>query len=512
LVTPNCELITPESAGQGDLTDIIFRSGDRFQMYMIGRDFVQNTANPTSPRFGPWTLVITGLSVDSNPEVIRERASVFEVENYAYNIMVESDLRMELSLDKGIYYAGDPIAVSANLTAEGKPLLGAMVSLSTTAPGQAFANWLAGLDIPADALAKAREFLAGKDSTPLLIKTVAAGFAGLKFDPTKRQGVLPMTDPGGIGLYQTIITNTSTPELYTFYVTAIGVTADGVNFQREGKLSTHVRVWPNTAFTRLEMQFGELGSGQVVVDPRDSFSNVLLVDPLTFPGFDLSVQGGSFTGPLVSNLDGTYGRGLKFDPRATLVVGVTFGGKTIQQTTLPPVGNLRWADKVIKFILGAEAERGANQHRDPHAALGDVFRKPSETFVSLGAAGVLTLAFDDLVILAAADNDVTVFVHPDTDPRPYRVEAFVPLPDISEKRPHLGPTGWVSLGDSAGGTQSFSLHKANVAIAVAIRVIDLSLRTRDKQWAPLSGPGVGVQGGGVLKISDHVPWGLPHRR
>jgi hypothetical protein len=497
LLTPTCELITPESAGQGSFADVLFRGGDRFQMYMVGESFVRNTPDPTSPRYGSWTLVISGLD---DRQILRAAATAVDSEQYSYDIIVESDLRMELSLDQGACYAGDPIVVTARLTAEGKPVTGAMVSLSTTAPGQAFDNWLAGLVIPADAIAQAEAFLKGKDSTPLLVRTVAASFAGLTFDPRKRQGTLPMTDPGGLGIYQTTISDTSTPENYTFYVTAIGVTGDGVSFRREGKLAIDVLVRPDPAFTLLDVRFGPVGTAQVLVVPRDRFANVLLVDPGTFPSFGLTVQGGTFSGPLVSNLDGTYTRQLAFAPGAAPVVGVSFGGQVIQQQTLPPIGQLHWADEVIEFVEGAEAARGANQHINPQAALGDIATKPADIFVALGAGGALTLGFNGSVILPQGDTDITVVVHPTDDPRPYRVEVFMVLPDVSGPKPIFGPDGWVTLGVSAGSTQSFGLSAAHAPFAAAVRLTDLSRRTRGKNSKPLPDPGMCVSGLGALKI------------
>ena len=160
------------------------------------------------------------------------------------------------------------------------------------------------------------------------------------------------------------------------------------------------------------------------------------------------------------------------------------------------------------FTPGAEARRGANQHTKPEIALGDVFRRTPDDFVSLGMGGVLIVTFGDQQIVPASDNDVTVFVRPDEDLRPYLVEAFVPASKPTLPRPLPDSLGgkWVLLGESNGTTESFSLRKARVKSAVAIRITDLSRRTRDLKRQPLTSPGVSVAGVAALKLNDKLPW------
>lgn len=502
LLTPNCELITPENAGVGDFKTITFRDGDRFQVYMVDEAFVQNHAEPDRPRYGTWTLVIT------SPALHHTHAQA-EQEIYEYDIIVDSNLRMELSLDRASYYAGDPIGITARLTADGKPVTGAVVALSTTAPGQAVNNWLARLDVPDGALAKAREFLHGKDSTPLLVKALGAKYADLHFDARKQRTAWTLTDPAGIGVYQAQLTNTATPEMYTFYITATGMTEDGITFRREGKLATNVLVQPEPAFTLIDTHYLEPGLVDVHVTPRDRFGNVLLVDPATAGGFDLAARGGDFDGVLTSQLNGTYSRQLRFDPGGTPRLDLLFAGKAMKRQTLPPIGKLHWADRILRFLPGAEAAKGANQHVDPERVSGDLFQKPQDAFVSLGAGGVLIVTVNDALMLPVGNQDVTVCVARDEEPRPYRVEAYVPdlpLPEFGLPQPSRG--GWVLLGESAGGTQSFSLRQQRVKIAAtALRITDLSRRTRGKDFRPLATPGVSIRGVGVLRVSTDMRLG-----
>lgn len=482
LITPACDVLTPESVQQGQFPGVTFVGGNRSQMYLIQPEFLSNTTY----RYGTWTLVITC------PELTRTKGTAFE--NYDYDVILDSDLRMTLSLDHSPCYAGDPITVSARILAGGVPVKNAAVTLSTTAPQQSEANWIASLTVPADALKQAGAQVAG-DSSPLLIKTVAARLAGFTFPGGTSQKNIGMTDPGNIGTYSATITNTSTPETYTFYVTAIGLSPDGNNFRREAKISTEVLVRPDPLFTSLDLQFGEKGTVQAIVRAADGHGNVLLIDPGTINSLGLTVQGGRFTGPLVSNLDGTYTQPLTFEPGATPVVGVNFGGEPIIQQPLPPFDNLVWVDDVLSFVAGGEAGKGANLHSNPADALGDAITKPANTFVSLGAYGSLTVDVKGKVIQAHGSTDVAVFVQPDTDLRSYVVAA---LPVTAHDD---GKDAWVTLGSSSGITSFFSLSSVHLTAARAIRITDTSGRTRGKDAKPLSTPGVSIRGIGVASTA-----------
>jgi len=184
---------------------VTFRGGTRYQSYYFDSDFL---ANPDGqPRYGTWTMVVTRpIEYQAAPA---DPAQIYEY--YCYDVSTESSLRMRLTLDHSGYYAGDPVGVSARLTAAGLPVTGASVVLSTTSPAQSLANWLAGLTVPADAMAQAAQQLQGQDATPILIKVLAAQIAGLRFDPSTQPGSLVMTDSRGIGTYQATYTDTAVP-------------------------------------------------------------------------------------------------------------------------------------------------------------------------------------------------------------------------------------------------------------------------------------------------------------
>lgn len=501
ILTPGHELITPENAGRGSFTHVTFRGGDRSQMYLIDPDFLAQP-DPAAAwprlRHGTWKLVITspgGVMPGQDPAGYdRSRP---DLENYACEVIVDSALRLEAGLDRATNFAGDPITVSARLTADGRPVTGAAVSLSATAPAQSVAGWLASVDVPAEALRRAGDLLAGQDSTPLLVKQLGAQLAGLVFDGGQRQVTLPMTDPDGTGTYRAALAATQVPGRYGFSVTAIGATGDAAGFRREGKQETFVLVRPDRDHTHVDIEQTDPDMVRVTVFPRDRFGNVLLVEPGTAGDFGL-VAPGATVGALVSKLDGTYTSTVRFDPEETMTIGFQFGGReVITRKQIFPARALLFPDRVISFRPGAL--QAANEHADPQAALGSVVGQPASTFTSLGAGGELVAGFDRHVILASDDggDEITVFIQPDADLRAYRVEAH-----------SLALGRWVPLGESTGVTQSFGLNRARLRFTVALRITDMSGRTRDAALRPLATPGVSVRGIGVLTIGETLPFDL----
>jgi hypothetical protein len=100
------------------------------------------------------------------------------------------------------------------------------------------------------------------------------------------------------------------------------------------------------------------------------------------------------------------------------------------------------------------------------------------------------------VIQAQGGDDVTVFVHPDSDLRSYSVAALRASAHDSDA------DDWVMLGTSPGVTTSFGLSAAHLSAARAIRITDTSGRARGTDSKPLSTPGVSIRAVGVKKISS----------
>jgi hypothetical protein len=498
LLTPTCELITPASPRTDP--NITFRNHPTYAIYGFNHDYLRNAADPTNPRYGTWRLIISGNLDDQQSEP------------YDFEVMTESRLNLTLTTDRANYFAGDTINLTAALTLDGKGITNASVTVRLTAPGQSSDNWLAGTRITRQDFLATKDRLGRADVTALGIKVFALKQNGIVFTDVPRSTEIKMTDSANDGRYTASFTNTATPGNYEFYVTAIGQTADGVTFRREKRLSLRVGVRPDPVFTLIDIIYRTQFDGELVfnvadvrVTPRDSFGNVVLIDPEFDPRVSLTVRDGTFTAPLTWNLDASYGQTVSYSAGTTPSIGLIVDGEVIvPPTPLVPTHKLTYVDKVIRFRAGAEAKPGANKHTDPDAALGDPTRKKPDEFVSLGARGSLVVAVNGkLIEPIRGGDDITVFVHPDEEPRAYEVEVL-PIPaalPVGATIPVL-QFGWVSLGTSPGITQSFNLRKAGVKIAAAIRISDRSGLTRDSQFKPSSTPGVSIAGVGVKKTSD----------
>jgi hypothetical protein len=492
LMTPNCELITPQSAtntaGIGFSTDV------RFRMFTIAPSYLHNDANPSQPRHGTWQMIV------SYPQILGARKPQAATgEHYSYDVLTDSALKLDVALDRSVYYAGDSIGITARLSLNGLPITGASVRLSVTAPGQSMDNWLAGISITDQEYQAAAQQLAGKDAWGVYIKAFAAQLKGLVFDGSPRNTDIVMADPSQIGIYSATVNQTTIPDGHTLYITAIGTTKDGVSFRRERSLQVYVGVRPDAFSTIFNIVYDpaqtnpNLISGTVSVTPSDRFGNVVLTDPARGTSIALTAQGATLDPKLSTKFNGTYSSRITYLPGATPVLTLSLGGVSIVSgQAVPPADKLIWVNQVVAFAAGIQAAPGANQHTDANAALGSVLTKPAGTFVSLGAYGVLSVAVKGELIKAQGDDDVTVFVQPDTDLRAYLVEAL----------PKDDDDGWVVLGTSSGATASFSLSKANLSSAKAIRITDKSGRTRDSNFKPIATPGVSVRGVGVKGLGE----------
>lgn len=487
LLTPRGEHITPETAGRDQFADVIFRGDDRSHMYLFKRDFLVGAGG----RHGTWRLTVAPGGVF---DPFLKPDDLLDGEEYSCEVIVDSALRLTLVTDRATYFTGDPITVSAVLTVSGRPVTGAEVFLHYWGSSVSWLNWVTALQLPADALAQAGEQLAGKDRSPLLVKQLAARLAGLDFDPgVPHVGMLAMSDPGGTGIYQATLTNTTMPEGYSFYVTARGTTSDGVNFRREAKKETYVLVRPSSEFSQMEIHQTERGVAKVTLVLRDKSGNVLHVDPKLVGGFDVVTTGGTVS-DLVGHLDGTYSFDLAYDPGTEVSVGFRYAGETVfAPRNLLVLDDLQYPDRVIAYEPGVLRE--ANRNADPEAALGAVVGRARHRHVSLGAGGRLTVGFGGRAVVGGNGSDVTVFVQPDTDRRAYRLEAY------SVER-----EAWVTLGESIGITESFPLTTGPLRLTPALRITDLSGRTCDAELKPLVNPGVSVLGVGVRETTVDLPW------
>jgi len=485
LITPNCEVITAAVA-QAD-PHIAFTGASRSAIFTFDQSYLRNDATPSEPRGGLWTLV---MSID--PGVASEQI--------AYDVMVDSGLKLDVDFVNDPRYAGDSLDVAAALTLDGVGIENASVAMRIASPGMASSAWLAE-SLVTEAEWQAAEQAIGPDRTFYSVKALALKNKGVAFPGFDVNDTITLLDDDHDGTYRASVA-TTVEGAYTLHVVATGTTDDGVPFRRERMLRPYLDVRPDPLFTLIEIIFGRYGgegplTALVVVTLKDRFGNVLLLDPALNPAINLTIAGGQFTGPLIAALNGTYVRPIQFAPTTSPVISVAVGGQVIVPAhVVPAVSNLTYADQVVAYVAGAEAAPGINTHTDPTAALGPPTSKLPDTFVSLGATGAITLGVKGQAVLSSGATDqpdFSVFVRPDRDLRSYRVEALV-------------DGRWHELGTSPGLSQDFSLTAANLPFANAIRVTDTSGRMIDSTFAPESTPGVSVLAVGFAKVGD-VPGG-----
>jgi hypothetical protein len=293
------------------------------------------------------------------------------------------------------------------------------------------------------------------------------------------------------------------PGTYSFLITAVGSLPDGTFFRRERALDIPVSVQPDPQFTLFHIDYSvilqrdqKLNQAVLTVSPQDGFRNVIFIDPRFDPSIVFTTTAGDFSGPIVDNHDGTYTRTLVYAPTDNPVVGVIVGGTiAVPKTPVVNLPALHYIDRVFQFHLGREAVPGANKHTDPHACLGDFTTRPAPPqFVSLGGRGSIVVGFKDHAMVGGGGgDDVTIFVAPDEEPRPYLVEAT----DDDDR------DDWHEIGRSPGVTQSFGLQRhSRVMKARALRITDLSGRIRNNNGTPSPSPGVSVVAVGALKVEE----------
>jgi len=488
ILTPDCQLITPKVAQTHP--DIDFHDHERYAIFTFNEAYLRNTDGSGKPRDGTWTLVISSAGLTGG-----------DTEPVEYEVITQSRLRMRLKPAQQKYYAGDEVALTTLLALDGKPIRNAAVTLTLTRPGSSFNNWFSQIKVTDAEYANSTKILGGADLTRKTIKAHAIAQRGLSFTSFTNVSTTVMTDPSNEGKYRATFGGTTVPGTYDCHVTAVGETEDGVSFRREQRLQLYLDVRPAPTFTLFDLVYTRALQGDplslaadVRVWPRDPYGNVWLVDSEINPGIALTVAGGEFVGPLVDNLDGSYSRRLRYATSARPVLGLQVAGtEIVPRFETAPFADLDYANQVIDLKLGAEAEKGANQHTDPLAVLGDVTTKDADSFLSLGGLGSVTLGSRGMVVAAQGSDDITVFVRADEDLRPYAVEA-------------LAPDGhWVALGQSAGTTQSFSLVGSGLSSTAAIRIVDKGGRIRDSQFKPSAKPGVSIVGVGFRKSALRPP-------
>jgi len=486
--TPNCEIVTAASAP--GTPGVFYSSNPLYQIFSFDESYLRNTP-PGRPRDGAWNLLVSINPDDGLGDEIFE-----------YSVITDSRLKMQVSFDQKIYYAGDTVGVTARLTLDGLPVRHATVVIEQAGPGQSLDNFLANSIVTAADLSKAQAAAGTTDYNAIGLRSQALQLKGQTFTLGNAPTTKPMTDPGNIGVYRASFSNTSVPGNYDYYVVAIGQTADGVSFRREQQLYMRLDVNPSPAYTLVDVlyqlsAFGVAPSAQVTIYPRNAHLYPLMIDPTSDSRLSVSVQNAQLVGGLVFNGNGSYTQHITYGGGTVPTVGASMNGAVlVPPQLLAPITSLNYPDFVMSYVPGREASPGANVHNDPTAVLGNVATKPKTVFLSLGAFGSVAVGVKNQVIVAQGPNDITIFARLDSDLRSYKVEA---LPE--------NQTNWVLLGTSPGTTQSFGLAAAGLKTALAVRVSDTSARTFDFSHDASPSPGFSWYGAGL--VSTGAPSELP---
>ncbi len=477
--TPLGELI--EAAG----STFTVNFNPRFRMLTFGGDFL-------SPRTGTWYLIITlAESKAAGGPVVK--AVAVDSEKYSYQVIVQSRLRLRAQTDQPFYAAGDRIRITAMPSLDWQGIPDASVTLSRTLPGNAFPNFLAHCAVTPQLFDKtAQSQIPNPDIDSLGIKQLALASAGVSFTPVINTDVIAMTDPGRKGIYTADTDTAGVPGNYQFLVTAVGSLPDGTVFKRQTPLTVNVAVRPNSSCSVFHVVYSTFILNEhlvtravMTIRPLDCFGNAVMIDPRFDPSLGFTATAGTFEGAIVDNHDGSYTRTLVYAGDQLPSVSVTLGGiAVVPKTPVVNIQKLTFIDKIYHFSAGQEAAPGANQHRDPAVCLGDSTKKTNPGFVSLGGGGSLIAGFSDRFVEGkGGQDDVTIFVHPDEEARPYAVDVLTG-PELPE---------WIEIGRSAGNTQSFGLvHNGRILRGRLLRIRDLSHRIRNDDGSASSTPGVSI--------------------
>lgn len=297
LVGPDSTIINPAVARRD--TNIFYHAGNTYKIYTIDPRFF---ASPG--KIGPWILRVAANFDDSKA-----------TEEYSWEVMGRSNLVLENSLDKGVYYTGDDIEFTARLTTNGVGMDSAQVFVQVRRPEEGAGNWHH--QNPVDMPTLNREI--PRDSVPDRLSDVfrKASYLTnrLKIPPPSKSVPLPdisLTNFGnGIyrGTFQGQPNGTIKIGTYNFTVIAEGTTEPGNKFRREQFIQKYISALPAPSQTEITVEYLEDKDNftfyRVKVIPRDKFGNYF--GPGVSKKIELESTSGQFVEDKVQDdLNGNY--------------------------------------------------------------------------------------------------------------------------------------------------------------------------------------------------------------
>jgi Mg-chelatase subunit ChlD len=287
---------------------VTYRSTDTYQILTVDEPFLSQPGKVSST---PWQLVITASTLDGDAQAA-----------YQYGVLMNSELKMKVALDKATYVTGDTITLSAAITEAGQPVLNLKdVYFEVTRPDEGLGNWLVKNKITAAELAKAPTKLAAETLTlRQRIGHYLTKIRKVALPTHTRPGQLRLFDDGshgdksaGDGIYTNQFSTTEKEGTYSFSVHASGPTQNKNRFVREDLIQKHIKLNLTPETITLEMAPpSEPKRGQVqrtvTILPKDAMGNYL--GPGYADSIRLTSTKGNFDGKVQDNLDGSYQQNL----------------------------------------------------------------------------------------------------------------------------------------------------------------------------------------------------------
>lgn len=287
----------------GTTPGVSFTHGKTYKVLSLDRTFLHKAG-----KIGPsaWTLEI-------NPDGLLEG----ERENYQYSVILDSPLKMEPSFDRPAYKVGDPILLTAKMTAGGRPILGLSgVSVKMTMPKDGRGNWFAKNKVNAEEL---RDISEKRNGETLSLITRKALYLTEKkkiaFPGRTKPTALRMYDDGthgdavaNDGIYSVMIAKTSVEGTYSFDFYATGSLGKG-SFERDKIIQKYMEIRPSSKYviadvTKILLDDPKIKRFRIVITPKDALGNYF--GPGHTKSINVRSTKGKLTGGVKDNLDGSY--------------------------------------------------------------------------------------------------------------------------------------------------------------------------------------------------------------
>ena len=257
--------------------------------------------------------------------------------------IVDLVVKAEPSFDKPQYFIGEPIKLSCRISHGGSLVTGASIGIDVARPGEGLGTFLS---THAARYKDMKEPPTSQSKDPPkdkgLMHATLLKLLGMDDLPVVTPPDFKLYDDGAHGDgaaddgdYAETFTDTVKEGTYTFRYRIEGTLPDGSRYSRLFVRSTWVGVKPDP---------GHLGAVWTVLanPPQGMIGNLLTFTPKTKSGeylgpfqtdvIKLSVAGGSFDGPLVDNIDGSYSQRVVYRDGRGPIVSIEIQGVAMDPT------------------------------------------------------------------------------------------------------------------------------------------------------------------------------------